>query len=85
MQGRVNATPLEFRLPVYRVSFKRSLTELSVNVQKGHSRHLTRDDDPCKSWYSDSTESTIYLTSNPGGINSWILTRVALPEYILLL
>jgi hypothetical protein len=53
MQGRVNATQLEFCLSVYGASFKSSLTEL-VKVQTGHGRHLTRDDDhdPCKSWYS---------------------------------
>ena len=36
MQGRVNATQLEFCLSVYGDSFKSSLTELSVNVQTGH-------------------------------------------------
>ena len=36
MQGRVNATQLEICLPVYRDCFKRSLTELSVNVETGH-------------------------------------------------
>jgi hypothetical protein len=36
MQGRVNATQLEFCFSVYGDSFKGSLTELSVNVQTGH-------------------------------------------------
>ena len=43
MQGRVNATQLEFCLSVYGASFKSSLTELSVNVQKGHG-HLKDND-----------------------------------------
>ena len=74
MQGRVNATQLEFCLSVYGSSLKRSLTELPVNVrvQKGHLKRSDCDKWPGKSEYSPD-ESTSSVTSNPGGLSSWIL------------
>ncbi len=76
-QRRVSAADSEICLQVYGSGYELSLTERNDSIGRQQSMSgkvtvaiWTRDDDhdPCKSWYSPTPESTIYLTSNPGGL-----------------